>query len=60
MRVIKILTTIGLVIAGIYIFWLGILALQLASDRSYCRNTNLDQMSKTDYQYCLKLNAGLK
>lgn len=59
-RVIKTLTMIGLVLATGYIFGLTILALQLASERAYCRTQDLDKMSKADYQYCLELNSGLR
>lgn len=51
---------IGLVLAGVYIFVLTILALQLASERAYCRTQDLDKMSGTDYRYCLELNRGLR
>ena len=60
MRVIKTLTVIGLILATGYIFGLTILALQLASERAYCRTQPLDKMSDTDYRYCLELNRELK
>lgn len=60
MKIIKIITIVGLIIATGYIFGLAILAIQLASERAYCKYTPLDQMNKADYQYCLELNAGLK
>lgn len=60
MRVIKTLTVIGLILATAYIFGLAILALQLASERAYCRTQPLDKMSKADYQYCNKLNKELR
>ena len=60
MRIIKTLTVIGLILATGYIFGLTILALQLASERAYCRTQDLDKMSKADYQYCLQLNMGLR
>ncbi len=60
MRIIKTLTVIGLILATGYIFGLTILALQLASERAYCRTQDLDKMSKTDFQYCLQLNSELR
>lgn len=60
MRIIKTLTVIGLILATGYIFGLTILALQLATERAYCRTQPLDQMSKADYQYCNELNKELR
>ena len=60
MRIIRTITIIGLVLATGYIFGLTILALQLASERAYCRTQDLDKMSGTDYRYCLELNAELR
>ena len=60
MRVIKTLTVIGLILATGYIFGLTILALQLATERAYCRTQDLDKMSKADFQYCLQLNKELR
>ncbi len=60
MRVIKTLTVIGLILATGYIFGLTILALQLATERAYCRTQDLDKMSRTDYQYCVQLNKELR
>lgn len=60
MRIIKTLTAIGLILATGYIFGLTILALQLATERAYCRTQPLDQMSGTDYRYCVQLNKELR
>lgn len=59
-RIIKYLTAIGLILATGYIFGLTILALQIASERAYCKTQPLDQMSRADYQYCLELNKELR
>lgn len=57
MKTNNILLTIALTLAGIYVLFLTISALQLAKDRNYCEHTKLDQMSSADYQYCLAIGV---
>lgn len=49
----------GLMIVAIFFFVSMIIYLlvsfnQLASERSYCRNTPLNEMQTNDYRYCLQ------
>lgn len=55
MKTIKYLTIIGLILATIYVFFVAVSYIQIAGERDKCKHTPLDQMSRVDYQYCLRL-----